>query len=65
MEKNQTMTKNKMASLKILDSFEFLKLLKDNSGIYYVFNNYSLNTAKSSNYYIARQFFEKQANKLD
>lgn len=63
--KPATMTKNKIASLKVLDSYEYLRLLTNNSGIYYVFSNYGLNTMYSNNYYTARKFFEQEANKLD
>ena len=63
--KPMAMTKNKIASLKVLDSYEYLRLLTNNSGIYYVFSNYGLNTMYSNNYYTARQFFEQEANKLD
>lgn len=62
----ETMTKNKIASMELLDSYEFLKLLRDvSTGFYIVYNNYSMNSMYSSNYNTARNFFEKQTNKLD
>ena len=62
---SRTMTKQKINSMKVLDSYEYLRLLKDASRTFYVFNHYSLNTIQFSDYYSARQFFEKHANKLD
>ncbi len=59
------MTKNRIASMRVLDSYKYLRLLQDRSEVYYVFNNYSLNSRYSTNYYEARKFFEQQANKLD
>ncbi len=62
----EIMTKRRIASMKVIDSYEFLKLLFDHAtGNYIVFNNYSLNSLYSNNYRTARQFFERQVNNLD
>lgn len=62
----EIMTNLRIASMQKLDSYEFLRLLRDPStGFYVVFNNYSLNSLYSKDYHFARRFFEKQANKLD
>lgn len=62
----EVMTKHRIESMEVIDSYEFLRLLFDHTtGHYIVFNNYSLNSLYSKNYDTARQFFEKQANKLD
>ena len=58
-------TKRVIASMKVIDSCEFLKLLYDRpTGNYIVFNNYGLNSLYSKDYRVARRFFEKQANNL-
>jgi len=62
----EIMTKRRIESMQVIDSYEFLRLLTDHAtGNYIVFNNYSLNSFYSEDYYVARQFFETQANKLD
>ncbi len=62
----KVMTDLRIASMEIMDSYLYLRLLKDPiTGNYVVFNNYSLNSMYSKDYRVARQFFEKQANKLD